>query len=476
MNVNDVASTSPFELSELHFAELEGPTNIYGITTIEQVIDIRPATCPSSSLLPKPKDLQSAQPRANDDTTNGLMKPMIFAISGKGADNEHARNAVVHLQASNSNRGEVFSRKPVLLSDMPPDFNLISVAALRTNTTQEPSILLALSATVKPQTLPPTAEDTFIMIYKITTVSGSTIVPDRFRRMCLTFIPFSLNTLVWNDSDGKENQGFVVSGQNRLLYYTLDDIEDLAKPVAVRPHAEQADLPLDLATLLPEIISPFLSCVTAFVIRYVGETRVSVFACQDGHCHLTTVVEGIVRTSEFVKLDGPISSVDLFETKRKDLTFVHLLVGCAVEAAIVYSDVIGHGLNHAQLLPGSQDFDSVLCVKAIHVNFAPHLELFVGTYGQKLLVYQLDPTASDESCQFPVYRVKSQQSFAHPVYRVLSYDLMDDGINELVVLSMLGLHVFQRDSHKVTENISHLALQMQRLFALQRQLETTKTS
>jgi hypothetical protein len=75
----------------------------------------------------------------------------------------------------------------------------------------------------------------------------------------------------------------------------------------------------------------------------------------------------------------------------------------------MYCDVKTQGLQHPTNLPGSEKFDSVLCVRAMDVNFDGTAELLVGTYGQKLLGYELDVVRAEEDDEsapgkFPVYK------------------------------------------------------------------------
>jgi hypothetical protein len=115
-----------------------------------------------------------------------------------------------------------------------------------------------------------------------------------------------------------------------------------------------------------------------------------------------------------VQFEGPITSLELFELANPSpdgrggagvghpwLTpCVQLVVGCALESAVVYTDVIEAGLADPILLPHSDENDSVLCVRAIKVNFDDAIEVVVGTYGQSLLAYRcsLEDTAGACFC------------------------------------------------------------------------------
>ena len=76
-----------------------------------------------------------------------------------------------------------------------------------------------------------------------------------------------------------------------------------------------------------------------------------------------------------------------------------------------------------------------------------HNELVLGTYGQEMLVFR---TVRDgEGLQGPEkstdYVLDWQRSFAYPLYSVNVLDCDGDGIDELTVTSLRGVHVLKPD-------------------------------
>ncbi len=58
---------------------------------------------------------------------------------------------------------------------------------------------------------------------------------------------------------------------------------------------------------------------------------------------------------------------------------------------------------------------------------------------QKLLVYKCSIDKSSSPC----FKLVWQRSFAHPLHCVWYGDITHDGLSELVVLSMGGVHILQ---------------------------------
>lgn len=94
-----------------------------------------------------------------------------------------------------------------------------------------------------------------------------------------------------------------------------------------------------------------------------------------------------------------------------------------------------------QVLPSSEDHDAVLCAHVTDLDLDGKHEIILGTYGSCLLTYQLDSDANRS--MFPVYKLAGRRQFPHPIYGIQSVDLNSDGLRELVVITMFGIHVFQ---------------------------------
>ena len=60
----------------------------------------------------------------------------------------------------------------------------------------------------------------------------------------------------------------------------------------------------------------------------------------------------------------------------------NLLVTSAFEPAVVYGSVFERGFLDVLTLPGSDDYDCVLCSLVTDIDFDGQKEIILGTYGQ----------------------------------------------------------------------------------------------
>ncbi|GCB83423.1 hypothetical protein scyTo_0023474, partial [Scyliorhinus torazame] len=129
-------------------------------------------------------------------------------------------------------------------------------------------------------------------------------------------------------------------------------------------------------------------------------------------------------------------------------------------------DVLKNGLNDQAILPESDQYDSVLCALVTDVDFDGVKEVLLGTYGQELLCYKSctggapDPEAMESGLAPRLqgeFRLLWRRSFQSPLLSMAYADLTCDGLCELTVESLKGLHILQ---HSLTQTAS---LVLQRL-------------
>lgn len=136
-------------------------------------------------------------------------------------------------------------------------------------------------------------------------------------------------------------------------------------------------------------------------------------------------------------------------------------------------DLLNQGLENQLLLPGSDQFDSILCGLVTDVDLDGQPEVLVATYGQvrcegcgrhsrpcpltapislcdrdppllqELLCYKycsLEPGRPEAEHGF---RLLWQRSFSSPLLAMAHVDLTGDGLQELAVVSLKGVHILQ---------------------------------
>ncbi|KAI8324947.1 hypothetical protein GQ54DRAFT_295779 [Martensiomyces pterosporus] len=142
---------------------------------------------------------------------------------------------------------------------------------------------------------------------------------------------------------------------------------------------------------------------------------------------------------------------------------VHVLVGFVGEDAIVYHDVPVAGLDPVPTLmgsaagklpeaashiagrlgglggvfslPGSSREGLITSVHFDDLDFSGRKEIIVGTVSGAVLIYKELPAGG--------YALVWKRRFPAPAYGMFSVDINCDGANELVVVTLLGVHVMQ---------------------------------
>ncbi|CAH1777188.1 unnamed protein product [Owenia fusiformis] len=261
----------------------------------------------------------------------------------------------------------------------------------------------------------------------------------------------------------------------------------------------------DTLHLFPEFEST-PSPILWFNMRYFDEhkRRLAAYGCQNGFLKVTLVnTETMKVLNEWTaQHDTPVTSVKLFtlQTEAEYPSFLassadsvcsvddsesesnivpeyHLVVTSALEVSVVYRHILERGLYDQLVLPESDKYDCVLSTCVADVDFDGNNEILLATYGHKLLAYKFisrklklgqssghhsnqpsDPSVLHAHTQKHKpsltdgdYKMIWQRSFADPLLAVEQVDLLGDGMLELAVLSLRGLHILQHDLDEAGE-------------------------
>jgi len=146
---------------------------------------------------------------------------------------------------------------------------------------------------------------------------------------------------------------------------------------------------------------------------------------------------------------------------------INLLVGAAIGYATVFRDVINNSLSNPTLLPKSDSYDSVLSVGVLPAQplIGQEQELIVGTYGQRLLAYREQIKFDEDGNIDYTYSLSWQRIVSHPVYCNLIGDFSGNGIFELIVSTLYGVHFFQ-----FIESMKTRTILLQEIIDLQNQI------
>ncbi|CAM4689669.1 KICSTOR complex protein kaptin [Caretta caretta] len=192
--------------------------------------------------------------------------------------------------------------------------------------------------------------------------------------------------------------------------------------------------------------------------------RLTAFGCQSGYVRVAQVEQASreVLQSWSIQQDGPISKVLLFtlpspggdpaQNGNAGDQGYSVLVTSTIELSVVYRNVLTHGLADQLTLPASDRHDSVLCALVTDIDFDGAPEILLGTYGQELLCYKYRHSgatgagaAGAEASSQPAgeFLLLWKRSFPSPLLSMEYADLTCDGLCELAVVCLKGLHVLQ---------------------------------
>jgi endoglucanase Acf2 len=151
---------------------------------------------------------------------------------------------------------------------------------------------------------------------------------------------------------------------------------------------------LSIGEYFPELVN-LPSVVMDYNITIRDGHRYTVYGCQDGtvKCFMVDVItNNVLKCMSSDYFDGPITSVNLFNSSSSSEVVNHLLVTLSLNpSAAVYKDIFnGDGsCNDPLILPSSHHHDSISCSALADLTFANQSELIIGSYGKVLLIYKV---------------------------------------------------------------------------------------
>ncbi|GAA6218517.1 kaptin [Lates japonicus] len=255
----------------------------------------------------------------------------------------------------------------------------------------------------------------------------------------LQFTPFQLYHTEVQCDDGGSETVFLLSGHDQRIHLYKEN-------ASLHQFEEQP-----VERLFPELQQLPSNVLWLDMLSLAGSRRLSAFGCQNGCVGLALVNQTgpEVLQSWRVQFDSPISTVLLFPLSCQtephqpsgetsvEMKGYNLLVTSTIEMAVVYRDVQECGLSRSMYLSESDQWDAVLCALVIDLDFDGQKEVLLGTYGQELLCYKFHPAGSGQ------FQLQWRRSFKSPLLSIIYLDLTGDGLKELAVLTLKGLHILQ---------------------------------
>ncbi|XP_034745550.1 KICSTOR complex protein kaptin [Etheostoma cragini] len=281
----------------------------------------------------------------------------------------------------------------------------------------------------------------------------------------LQFTPFHLyHTEVQCDDGGRETV-FLLSGHDQRIHLYKEN-------ASLHQFEEQP-----VERLFPELQQLPSNVLWLDMLSIAGGRRLSAFGCQNGCVGLALVNQTgpeVMQSWRF-QFDSPISSVLLFPLccqtepsqptgeQSVEMESYNLLVTSSIEMAVVYRDVQEQGLSRSVCLSESDQWDAVLCALVIDLDFDGQKEVLLGTYGQELLCYKFQPAERGRDGEF---QLQWRRSFKSPLLSIIYLDLTGDGLRELAVLTLKGLHILQHSLSSTADLVlERLALRVSALSA-----------
>uniref|UniRef100_A0A8B9R996 Kaptin, actin binding protein n=1 Tax=Astyanax mexicanus TaxID=7994 RepID=A0A8B9R996_ASTMX len=243
----------------------------------------------------------------------------------------------------------------------------------------------------------------------------------------LQFTPFQLYHTELQFEEGQRETVFLLSGHDQRIHLYKEN-------ASLHQFEEQP-----VEKFFPELSELPSNVLWMDVLSIDNCRRLTTFGCQNGCVGLALVNQRgpEIVSSWRLQQDSPISTVLLFPLKLP----AHNIVGLhTIEMAVVYRNVEQNGMSKPVCLTDSDQCDAVLCALLIDLDFDGQQEVLLGTYGQDLLCYKFQQPNGTTEGQF---QLMWRRSFKSPLLSVIYLDLTGDGLKELAILTIKGLHILQ---------------------------------
>uniref|UniRef100_A0A1B6CK78 Kaptin n=1 Tax=Clastoptera arizonana TaxID=38151 RepID=A0A1B6CK78_9HEMI len=378
---------------------------------------------------------------------NGINKLLVASLKRKIYSFDYTENAEQLLQPN---------LKEIAFTYIPNGAEIISIDAFNKSVTCNDFCIgitiikpnLALSDTEGPST------ETYLNIYTEHDIDA-TFNLENIAQNCLilelNFIPYQLyhaELLPLPENHSCDEIGWLVSGSDFKIHVFKEDI------------LNHTYYEVDASDFFPEFkVMP--SVITWFSLEYANEKtrRISAIGCECGHIQLSVVctITSVVLNIWTELLDGSVSNVlvlkfqskvteppekfkKFFESKEinteDESSNFHLLVVNTLKPSLVFMDVMNNGLAQRKYLSGSDQFDMSTCGAIADLDFDGQMEILIGCYAEVILMYKYNGEK---------WVLRSRYKLANPIHGLKYLDLTGDGVKELAVLTLTGVHVLQHN-------------------------------
>ncbi|XP_019868581.1 KICSTOR complex protein kaptin isoform X2 [Aethina tumida] len=262
----------------------------------------------------------------------------------------------------------------------------------------------------------------------------------------LGFIPYKLlhtYLITWKDNEiiSKEFV-FVLPGSDHQVHVYKENSAD----------HEYKEIDRDL---FPEFVKT-PSPVIYVDIWYTEDfrERITTFSCECGYVKLTricTITNKLIYNFS-TKFNDFISCVSIYSdqnnlnkfskvnnemesSKTDEKPVLNLLVTNTILPAVIFRNVLKYGLSDYLTLPRHDRTSILTSCEIADINFDGQKEILIGSSSQEILLYKYIENKG--------WKLDELRKFASPILGVKYVDITGDGVKELIVFSMKGIHILQ---------------------------------
>ncbi|XP_014243706.1 KICSTOR complex protein kaptin-like isoform X2 [Cimex lectularius] len=339
--------------------------------------------------------------------------------------------------------------KEVPFTYIPPGAEIISIDSFNRSSTRDDFFIgIAIIKVNNDQ-----SAETYLNVYTEQEIEeGADLNLESIAQNCLmlelTFTPYHLIHTYLINMDFSKEVVWLMSGSDLKVHLFREDPQN-------HTYCET-----DISDAFPEF-SSLPSVVLWIDVKHTRDLkrRLTAFGCECGFAKFVLVdsLNGTTLQSFSEQYDAPISSVLLFSlentaTPRLPLTHTssdrtiaaklfhevteisyNLLIMNSLHPAVVFMNILENGFNEKHQLPDSDKYDTPLCICHADINMDMQHELLIGTFAQALLLYRFDGK----------WILEGTHKFPHALHSINYIDITGDGVNELIVVTMSGIHIFQ---------------------------------
>ncbi|KAJ8942623.1 hypothetical protein NQ318_013336 [Aromia moschata] len=157
-------------------------------------------------------------------------------------------------------------------------------------------------------------------------------------------------------------------------------------------------------------------------------SRVHIFPEPDVPSNFLLETRGLTKC-----LGNADEASDTKNTNKK----LNLIVINTILPAVIFHDVIEYGLTNYATLPRHDTTSILSCCELADIDFDGEKEVLIGTSAEEIMLLKRDKERG--------WCLEELKKMAAPILGIKYIDISGDGVKELVVLSMKGVHVLQHD-------------------------------